>query len=250
LSAANEAAAGLAPEIASELIARVPAAAEDDRLAADLREISGSVEAPVASSEEAAVAQEDEQETVEPNVPNYTPEIPEDLLEDLEEPDFEAEAATELAADDEYVYDEQDSEERRLRIAAEKKLAWIEGRLQDQNKSKWRAEATKYFPLSEHSLDSIQADSRRSFLRQAKAEHEKVLPYVKPLIERLGATAEEVKAQAKQEGRAEARAAWGQPTTGPGTVPTRGSADEQELEDARKTGNLAKIIGVMMKQGR
>jgi hypothetical protein len=256
--AAHEAAAGLVPELAQELVEKIPVAG-DDQLAADLAATQAwPDEAPeTASSKEAAVAQPDgEQEAAVETVetPTFETEIPEDVLAFLDEPDFDAEAEAELATttDDEqptYEYDVNDTDDRKARIAAEKKSAWLEQRLADQNRGKWEAEAKKYFPLAETSLGSIKADSRRAFLRQARAEHEKVLPIIKPLIDQLNAASVEAKAAAVAEGREEAKSNWGTPTTGPGVVPVRSSAATTELDEARKTRNLAKIIGVLMKQG-
>jgi hypothetical protein len=251
LSAATDAAAGLTPELAGELVEKIPVT-RDDALATELADATGqSVEAEeTPSSTEAAAAQKVEQEAAV-EIPSYEADVPDDLLAELDEPDFEAEAEAETSGgEEEYVEGfEADSEERKRRIAAEKKAVWLEQRLAEQNKGKWQAEAKKYFPLSEHALANIKADSRRAFLREARAAHEAILPYVKPLVERLAEVTQSAKEQARAEGRGEAAAAWGAPTTGPGVVPVKASANEAELEAARKTGNLAKIIGVLMKQG-
>lgn len=252
MSAAHDAVAGLTGELVAELVEKVPPEdPEYDILGSQVAAAQEPVEAAERSnSEEAAVAQEDVQETAHEDVPNYTPEIPEDLLAELDEPDFEAEAAMEAepAEGEEYLYDEGDSEERKLRIAAEKRAAWLEGRLQEQNRGKWEAEAKKFFPLSEHALPNVKADSRRAFLREAKKAHEAVLPYVKPLIDKLSATVEQAQEKGLADGKQAAKEAWGTPTTGPGVVPVKTSADQAELEEARKTRNLSKIIGVLMKQ--
>jgi hypothetical protein len=252
MSAANDAAAGLTGELVAELVDKVPPAdAEYDQLGQEIAALRQEqpVEAAIEpSSEVASVAQEEVQET---ELPNYDREIPEDILELISAPDFDAEALAEVPDDEEEIgYDEQDTDERRQRIAAEKKVAWLEGRLQEQSRSKWEAEATKYFPLSQHVLKDINANSRRAFLKEAKKAHESILPYVQPLIEQLGSTTDQARAQAKQEGRDQAQAAWGTPTTGPGVVPVTSSAATAELEAARKTGNLSKIISVLMKQGQ
>jgi len=246
---ASETAVAVAADMLGELVEKMPLEG-DDPLRAELADSRPEpVEAPTeASGQEAAVAQEDEQETVE--LPTFEVELPEDLEAELDAPDFEAEAEAEVIDDgEEYVEGyEVDSEERRKRIAAEKKAAWLEGRLAETNRSKWEAEAKKYFPLSEHALANIKADSRRAFLREARTAHQAVLPYVKPLVDKLAEAEAAVKAQAKADGRQEAQAAWGTPTSGPGSAPVAASARNEELDAARRSGNLAKVIGIMRQQ--
>jgi hypothetical protein len=252
MAEATDAAVAVASDMLHQLVESVPYTGEgDDPVARDLG-LDQPVEAPAgASGQEAAVAQEVEQETA--SVPSYEPEVPQDILDELEEPDFEAEAENELKltetfTDEDVNFSDEDSDERKARLAAEKKVAWLEGRIVDQNKAKWEAEAIKYFPLSEHALKGIKVDSRRAFLREARIAHEAVLPYVKPLVDQLTAERERAKAEGALEGRQEAANAWGTPTTGPGSVPVLAAASNAELEAARKTGNLAKVISVMRKQ--
>lgn len=239
----SEAAVAVTTDMVSELVQKTPGT-ED--LREELEQVEP-VEAPQGEQpQEETVAQEVEHEMA----PSYEVELPEDLLAELDTPDFEEEAEHEIEAAPETYdeYAEEDSEERKKRIAAERKAQWFEGRLNEQNRSKWEDEAKKYFPLSEHALKDIKANSRRAFLREARAAHDKVLPYVKPLVERLISSTEQAKADAKTEGRDEAAAAWGAPTTGPGVVPVSSSADKAELEAARKSRNLSKIVGVLIKQ--
>lgn len=247
MAEASEAAVAAASEMLHELVEKVPVEGHDV-----LREELGmDQEQPVEASEgtsgqEAVVAQEVEQGTTP--VPNFEPEVPQDIFDELDEPDFTAEAEAEVNDDEDLSYEDGDTEERKRRIAAEKRTAWLEGRLADQNRSKWEAEAKKYFPLSEHALKSIKADSRRAFLREARAAHDSVVPYVRPLVEQLAKATEQTKAEARLEGRQEAANAWGAPTTGPGQVPVQAGQRNDELAEARKSGNLAKIITVMRKQ--
>lgn len=241
----SEAAVAVATQMATELVEKIPApAGEDDRLRADLATV---VEAPaiVSSQEEVVAPPEGEHETTpQEAVPSYEVEVPDELLAELDEPDFEAEADEELAEPDPEDQYEGYEDETKRRIAAEKRAKWLEDRLVQQNRAKWEAEALRYFPLSEHRLKGIEANSRRAFLRQARSAHDEILPYVKPLLEEL----EEAKQAAKAAGKQEAAAAWGKPTTGPGVVPVTTSQVASELEEARRSGNLAKVIGVMRRQ--
>jgi hypothetical protein len=247
MAEASQAAVAATAEMLSELVDKVPVEGHDvlrEELGMDQEQ---PVEAPEgASGQEAVVAQPVVQETTP--VPSYEVEVPQDILDELDEPDFTAEAEAEVNNDEDLNYEDGDTEERKKRIAAEKRTAWLEGRLADQSRAKWKAEATKYFPLSEHALNDIKADSRRAFLREARAAHDSVVPYIKPLIEKLKAAEEQAKAEGALEGRQEARVAWGNPTTGPGSVPVQAGASNAELAEARKSGNLAKVISVMRKQ--
>ena len=247
MAEATEAAVAVASDMLHQLVESVPYSGEgEDPVARDLG-LNQPVEAPAgASGQEAVVAQVVEQ--VATPVPTYEPEVPQDILDELSEPDFTAEAEVEVNEDEDLSFEDGDTEERKARIAAEKRVAWLEGRIVDQNRAKWEAESIKYFPLSEHKIKEIKADSRRAFLREAQKAHDAVLPYVKPLVDQLTAAREAAKAEGTQEGRVEAANAWGSPTVGPGSVPVLAGAQNHELNEARKSGNLAKVISVMRKQ--
>ena len=241
----SEAAVAVASDMLHQLVEAVPYSGEGEDPVAQELGLNQPVEVPQeASGQEAAVAQPVVQETV----PTYEPEVPQDILDGLEEPDFTALAEEEVTNDEDLNYEDGDTEERKARIAAEKRVAWLEGRIVDQNRAKWEAESIKYFPLSEHKIKDIKADSRRAFMREAKAAHEAVLPYVKPLIDQLTAAKDAAKAEGALEGRQEAANAWGTPTVGPGSVPVLAGAQNHELNEARKSGKLENVIRVMRKQ--
>lgn len=204
------------------------------------------------------------------------PEIPEDIKEELEAPDFEQMAQDELddqryaaapesepshryedisynmvqGEDDWEELDQDVLEERKRRIAAEKKAEYYENlRLRSEQK-RWAAEARKYFPLSGSALDSghIKAKSRKDFLRQAKKAHETVLPYIKDAMAERDRVLEDEKRQVREETKAEFIRAWGRATTGPSGYPARADDYAEELADSRRKGDLARSIGILRKR--
>jgi len=111
----------------------------------------------------------------------------------------------------------------------------------------WEQEAKSVFRLGDvpllddDDLASIKADSKREFLRQAKTiadRNKRVVIRVAPAAS--GPSTEEVRL-------AEKREKWGEPPT---TVPPSDlevNDREQRLARARRTGNLGKIIGEMIR---
>jgi len=200
---------------------------------------------------------------------NAVVEVPEamedlDLDDESEEeamPDFEAEAERQvldeeiaIAADDypaqeeEYNY-EGSNEERKRAIVAEKKAAWYEQRAADQARGQWKAEALKHFPYARHALDGITATSRRGFLRDAQRAHKAAEPYVTSYTKEAVAKIEADRAKMAEEERAKAEAAWGKPHAGPGAQAAPNVKYQDELDEAFKSGDLAKVIAIKMMAG-
>lgn len=206
-------------------------------------DLAAEAEQNAPSEPEAAVA-EAPQETA-PLAFDPDPELPEDITELLDEPDFEEEAAAEIAAaipEDEYnteaYTDPELAEERRKRIAAEKRAAHFEGLRVKDSRSKWEAEAAKFFPFAD--AGSIQATSRRGFLRAAQQENERVknLPSIKAMIERGSLATEAVAAEALDIAREESRDAWGKPLVGPSAAP---AAAIQKQDQAQRIQNARTV---------
>src|SRR5206468_4063129 len=111
--------------------------------------------------------------------------LPEEIVEELESPtDEEIQESLEEEEEGYYELDESGRQLLARARAAERKAEHYEKlRIQEAKKS-WTEEAQKFFPLSAHVVDGIQADSRKSFLKQAKAAHEAVVPYVKEITDR------------------------------------------------------------------
>jgi hypothetical protein len=172
--------------------------------------------------------------------PEDSVEIPEDIRELLEEPDFDAEAEAEVNAsqaqdEDEPEFDQFEdanlTAERKARIKAEKRAEWLEGQRVRENKGKWEKEALKYFPHSKPFLGKIDATSRRGFLRAANAYHETIAAHVSEVAP---GTLPSDREKLKEELRAEMEAAWGKPLVGPG------KADSTELAEAQQTWEQAR----------
>jgi hypothetical protein len=162
-------------------------------------------EAPLSSESEAEAEAEDEE----------IPELPEDLARELEvdfeEDDVETSPASEAqeTVEDEPWLDDETKELRAKLAAVEKKNQFLEKQRLEVDSAKWHGEAFKYFPYADYT--TINATSKRSYLRQAKASHEKVMPHILAEREKYNAKLEEEKARIAEEYKAEAANAWGVP---------------------------------------
>jgi hypothetical protein len=187
-----------------------------------------------------------------PEAPEETPEdvgtafkpVPEEEIAEYEDEDLEpvAEVDDPDPADADDPYEDEDAIKRRL-FKAEKALAHERSLRVAQNAKRWSGEASERYPLA--SLGTIQASSKRDFLRQAALSHNANYELLAPHIEKLEAAKRSLKEAALAEARAEAQANWGTPTVGPGTADTEAAANEAALIEARKTGDLSKIIGAL-----
>jgi hypothetical protein len=160
--------------------------------------------------------QQEEEEAVA--LPEISWEVPAELQELLEAPDFDEEEeddepVAEVQTED---YEYEDPEKARLArqlAKAQKQLQYEKTLKVKASRKNWEAEAQKYFQFSNPS--SIEANSRRAFLKEAQRQHAAVAKVVKPVYDQLAAERARLKEEAKAEARAEAEAAWGRPTTGP-----------------------------------
>ncbi len=188
----------------------------------------------------------------------YDPEVPEDILAELNEAEIDEEVEREIAArvpdeEDEYgVVEDEDSVRERIKL--QKRNEYLERELAKNKSTSWKAEAEKYFPLAKTSLDSINATSRRSFLKQAKAKHEEILPHVQAVLAEARSYVDAEKAAGRADGRAAAAAAFGQPLSGPDINEIDQAASEsaisQAREDAKRTGSLANLFRTMIASGK
>lgn len=202
-------------------------------------EATDEVEQPEASAVDTEVVQHE----AEP--------LPDELREELETPDFGAEAEAEIEAVEEQYSeyeDEQTVELRKKLVAAEKKAAFLEQQRLKTEQPRWKQEAEKYFPYAD--LDSIDATSRRGFLRAAKAEHESVAAKVeKAVAAKLGVfdpEAEREKIRAEEKARLEE--AWGSPTVNTAQAPTEARENAEAVDKAIQSQGLAAGIREMFKQ--
>lgn len=207
-----------------------------------------------------------EQEAVEtPEAEQEDPfaeaELPEDIRELVEVPDFEAEAAQEVESylvqeaqevDEEYdienEWDPQKKEILQRLYAAEKKAQFFEQQRAAEAKKTWTAEAEKYFPYADTS--QIQATSRRGFLRAAKEQHEAKKAEIASVEERIRPKVEaqikaDLRAQIEAEVRAElkeqAAQAWGSPTVNV-TTAQQGISNDERFDKVMRSRGLAAAL--------
>jgi hypothetical protein len=205
---------------------------------ADPEDLSG--DEPVAEGEDAP-------EETELEFPTFEVEVPEELLEELSLEELELDDLEEVVEDDEEdeYLSEADARLKKELAAAKKERDYYKSLRTKDARKNWVEEAKKFFPLSGPVLGEIQADSRRSFLRQAKAAHETVLPFVKDVQDRAKEQLVAAKEKAREEAKAEAAKAWGKPTVGNEVVPDLEERTER-LERARQNRDLTGAIKAMM----
>jgi hypothetical protein len=243
-NAASEAAAGLAPELAAELLGKLAPSelAAASTLVQEVADAAGqNLTTPSSPEAVSAPAVTEAQETEEFHLPEFQlVELEDDEDEDLLVVDED---------DDEQLVDEYEDESvLRARLA----------RLEKQNKhlakeaagaklDAWKKKYKAMYPLA--NLDAIDATSRRAFEKAAVKSHNANFTLLEPIIKQFNDAREQLVGAATAEGRAAAAAAFGKPTAGPGIVPLQVSAQTEGLVAARKTGDLRKVIGELFKQG-
>lgn len=253
--AESQAAVGVADAILGDFAKKggyehVPPVAEAARAAA---------EAPVAATPEVSSTPTPAAEAAEPatpaetpvaEIPSFEPDIPDDLQELLDTPDFDEEAAAEVAAlveEDPNQYIDTD-QEKRIR-ALEKRNAWLEDQVVVKSRKNWVQENLRAYPLlrtyAQDEVEKIDATSRRGFAREAAALNSRLETIAKPMLADIAALKAGLKGEAYQEGKAEAKAAFGDPAselaaTGPG------ADNAAKLAEAEKTGDLKQVFKVML----
>lgn len=206
------------------------------------------VEAP-AEGEQSAETQELVDDGIE--IPEINFDTPEEIRDLLEEPDLDLEEPDDRSVEEFDIVNpveiDEYSDENTKRLAAQvnrlnKQLAWEKQQKVKASKRGWAEEARKYFQFSNPEV--IQADSRRSFLREAKAQHDAVAKVAKPIFDQLKVQKAQLKEQALAEARAEAEKRWGRPTQGPGSelAPRQDTSTvrRERLEHGRSLKDLLK----------
>lgn len=199
-----------------------------------------------------AVAEVPQETAPAVELPDLNDDLPDELAAFLEEPDFEEVETTSLVSErfreqladgDEFVDpDELARENAKLK----KRLEWAEQQKAKAEQAKWQAEARKHFPYA--NVDSINATSRRAFLKQARAMHESNKALIAPQIEALRAKEAALRAEVEAKVKAELAEAWGKPNLGggPSGAPVEAAAAADELQRARNSRNLAGIAKALM----
>lgn len=251
-----------AAELANAILGT--AAANGDEHAAEVLASEGIVE-PVAVAAPVIPAPSRTTPTAEAVVPavevvegtepvSYDPVIPDDLAALLNEPDFEEEAAAEIAAEAEESYIEDPDGAAKLR-AAEKRIAFLEERVTAASRKNWVAENLRAYPLlreyAKAKVEGIMATSRRGFARECAALNTELEAIAKPMLTDLRAAAAVTKQEAVAEGRAVAQQRWGAVPGGESAVAgdaeydARVAAAQKETE---KTGDLSPLFREMLTQ--
>jgi hypothetical protein len=258
VSAAQEAAAALVPGMVAQLVETVPGG-PDDQLAGDLAATQSVVAAPetVPSSQPqtapVAAAQAPVATPVEEPVElDLEPVIPDDLQALLDEPDFEEEAALEVADEqDEYDEDATDPETAKKVRALEKRNAWLEEQRVKSESKKWVDENLKAYPLlrnyAAEEVAAIKATSRRGFAREAAALNARFAKMLEPALKEIEAAKKQLRPEIETEVRSEYKEGWGTITTGPGTVPVEADEKAAEYTAAMRAGNLPRAIGALLR---
>lgn len=184
------------------------------------------------------------------NVPTFKPRLDEDQQAFLDEPDFDAEAAAEVAAEvdsEEYEYDDPEVQAR-LR-ALEKRNQFLEGQVVAKSRKGWVEEAKRAYPdlarLIPGEIEAIGATSRRAFLRAADAANTKYATVLGPTLAKLEAERAAIASGAVEVARTEVANAWGKPSSD--TLPAAAVAEKEALDKARATGGLEGAIKELMK---
>jgi murein L,D-transpeptidase YcbB/YkuD len=204
-----------------------------------------------AEAPEAAVA-EGEQPQDDVEIPEINWEIPDELKEELEAPDFDDEDDEPVfqpaAEQEEDGYDDPEKAQLRKQLAkAQKKLAWENEQRVKASRKNWAEEARRYFQFS--NPDIIEASSRRAFLKEAQRQHDAVAKVAKPVFDQLAELKAKVKEEALAEARVEADQRWGAPTTGPSAAATLETTQSVQRERMAQGKSFTDHIRGRIKKG-
>lgn len=188
-------------------------------------------------------------------VPNYTfkPKLDEDWQAILEEPDFEEEARSEIAAelaDDDGEYEYADPEVAAKLRTLEKRNAFLESQVVAKSKRGWIEEAKRAYPdlarLIPGELEGIAATSRRAFAREADKINAKYAAVLAEPLAKLEAARQAIAQGAVATARAEVANAWGKPAGD--VLPALAAATQDALTEARSKGDFEGSIKALMGQ--
>lgn len=257
-TAAEEAAAALAPDMAAQLVAAMPLASEDV-LAADLAARSdAAAPEPVPSSQPqtpapAAAAPATPAEPVVEEEFDLEPVISDELQQLLDEPDFDEEARVEHQAsvEDGEIDFSTDPEVSQRMTKLERENAWLKEQRVLTDKKKWVAENLKAYPLlaryAGDEVAAIDATSRRAFARQAASLNARLSKMVAPALQDIADAKKQLRGEVVQEVRGEYREGWGEITNGPAAVPVEANELKDDYTRKLKAGNLPGAIGALLR---
>ncbi len=166
-----------------------------------------------------------------------------DLTDLFGDDDFEIDDEPDTSA-----FDELSEDELRAELVKEKRKTQHERQLRVQTGIKaWRVEANTKFPYSKP--ETITAESRRDFLRQAQARDAQVREVAEPIVNKYKAREAQMRVQIEAEVRAEYEKGWG-PVTVNGSPGAPAADLDKRLERSRKKRDLFGVTKAMMEGGQ
>lgn len=221
-------AADLTASILGQAAANFAGDPTGDNAARMLAEMEGrTVEAPQAApvvsdptpAAEAAPAVEtpvaDEPEAV---LPDFSPQLSDELQALLDEPDFDEEAALEVAAEAADSYDETFDQDTAAQLRAkDKKIKWLEEQNANKSRKGWVEEQASAYPfLREYAPKELKealagVTSRRAAARVAADLNEKYTRVLGPAVADLNVAKAAAKTDAEKAARGKAATQWGLP---------------------------------------
>lgn len=214
-----------------------------------LEETAQEAVADTETADEANTQPDTQDAVLEAEPPVYATVLDEEMEIELSLPEVEDEPEYDEDDDD---YDPRLAAEREKRRQLERELERTRRESARAQEEKWRSEATRVFPLMPESVrDRLisEAKSHRAFLRAAKEQHDVFVEVAnrarKDVLDHL----EQLREQAVAEGREEAQAAWGRPTTGD-SPPRRAMEAAERASQRRGALSLADQIKERLAAGR
>jgi hypothetical protein len=198
----------------------------------------------------------EEGEQAAPETTEETPELPsleadlsgiEEILD--EAPEEEPEEEEPPPEEDDPAFDEYDPNQLQAQLKKLKKQnEWLnEQRIKNGLKS-WKIEAAKRFQWAD--LDEIKATSKRSYMKQAFASHQRYAKKLAPIYAELEKVRNAAVDTVRGEVRAEAEQAWGRPTGGPQqplTERAEAEGQRQHALDRRRYRSVQEMVSARFK---
>lgn len=199
--------------------------------------------------------QQPEEQQPAVSAPPISLEIPAEIKALIDEPDEEETeqdfARTVKARLDELGFDPNEDDERiklavEQAVRAERQAAHAEKVRLKSSRSAWEDEARQHLPASAPFLDTIEAKSKRDFMRKAADLHKRNAPL---MLAQWQAAEAERQRLAAIERDSQARA-WGRPSSGPAGVPATATAQSRAASRQRDNRGLSGRITDMIREGR
>lgn len=221
--------------------------------------VAGLIDEMVGQPDAAPV--EGEQASTEPEAQEATFEFPsftadtEGIEDLLDEPDYGIITEDEPEDEPEDLsvgeYDDPEVAKLKAKLAKAEKQIRYQSELRAKSSLKeWRAEGARRFPLAD--VDEIEGTSRRAVLRKAQEQHDRYERKLKPTLDAVDLLRAQVIAEAKNEGKDQAIAGWGRPTSGPNITAVEAvelANNDPNKHDRRQYTNAHDSIRSRFKKG-